>query len=225
MDCPICNKRGRADNIKRHIALHKKEICTLMTPANITHCKDATKPVLFIQGKMMYCLICKKLATSPRDITDMCDAYIYTHKNCCKQFHTVARNYIVIDRSKNELIMDPKPEILSEAEVDQSFSEYKSTRNEIVSEINEVKQSVPNLQADLALIAQVRKLEDMLENAESAYEKEQQKNESILSVLDQLKNIAVHFISDEGLKANINVFNKVYALLAEEEDDEEDDDE
>lgn len=192
-----------------------------MTPANITHCKDATKPVLFIQGKMMYCLICKKLATSPRDITDMCDAYIYTHKNCCKQFHTVARNYIVIDRSKNELIMDPKPE------ADDSI--YESTRNEIVSEINEVKQSIQapapvrNVQADLALIAQVRKLEDMVENAESAYEKEQQKNESILSVLDQLKNIAVHFISDEGLKANINVFNKVYALLAEEEDDEEDD--
>lgn len=202
-----------------------------MTPANITHCKDTSKPVLFIQGKMMYCLICKKLANTPMGIAQMSDAYIHTHKNCCKQFHTVARNYIVIDRSKNELIMDPKPEILSTAEVDQSFSEYKSTRNEIVSEINEVKQSiqapapVSAVQADLALIAQVRKLEEMVENAESAYEKEQQKNESILSVLDQLKNIAVHFISDEGLKANINVFNKVYALLAEEEDDEEDDDE
>ena len=200
-----------------------------MTPANIIHCKEAKKPLLFIQGKVLYCLICRKLATTPLGISSMSDGYIYTHKNCCRQFHTVARNYIVIDKSKNELIMDSKPEIVTVEEVDESINNYESTRNKIVSEINNVKQSipapVPNLQADLALIKQVRKLEEQIENAEAAYEKEVQKKEDILTVLDQLKNIAIHFITDAGLIANKNVFDKVYALLATEDDDEEDDDE
>jgi hypothetical protein len=184
----------------------------IMTPADITHCINTKQPILHARGKVAYCLICRKYALNGFGIEAFLAGYNIKHNDCCKKFDTVAEHYVITDPKQNILINN---------------TDYESTRNEIVSEIIEAKQAiqapapVPNVQADMALIKQVRKLEELLEEAEGAYHKEKRSNDKILGLLDSLRCIAVALFSDKQYEIHKNLFDKINEVL---DDDLQEDD-
>lgn len=91
--CCFCDKTGRSDNIIRHIATHKKDIRTAMTVDSIKHCIANKFPLMFVKGKMIYCLICHKYATSNSGINEFIEVYKYSHKKCIECFESVSQYY------------------------------------------------------------------------------------------------------------------------------------
>jgi hypothetical protein len=150
MNCPICNKKGRHDNIVRHIASHKKEIPSIMKESNIAFCAGAKMPILYLADKCMYCLICRKYALSPVGINSMRETYTYLHKQCMKQFDTVSKHYVVPE--KNAIVFDdatPKP--LPAAAPPAELETMKKRIADLESELKEAEENAKEALEDSAM--------------------------------------------------------------------------
>lgn len=99
--CILCNKSGRHDNIIRHIATHKKQIHSLMDANNIKHCVDNKLPLLFVRGKIVYCLICHKYSITNMGIKSFVDSYKHLHSKCIGKFDSVSQHYYCADTTVN----------------------------------------------------------------------------------------------------------------------------
>lgn len=199
MNCPICNKSGRRDNIVRHITTHKNQICTLMCAQNIHKCIESKMPLLFVPKKVLYCLICRKIATTPIGINSMMETYTALHKDCCSAFDTVKKHYVGIE-SKNILIMDPPttptpPPAAADADV-------------------------------AALKKRIADLEDDLEESEAlakdTYDESvidcRRKNYAV-DLLDQIKSVARRIMTDDQISTHGELFEKIQRVCDEEWDD------
>jgi hypothetical protein len=154
-NCPVCDKHGRADNITRHIATHKKEILTLMHPEAIKTCIEKEYPMLYIRTKFVYCLICHKQARQSSMIGDFVDTYSTLHKNCIQQFETVKKYYrseascvepIFINTIVNDAVKSHTNDTDKLYEIQKKYNDLQVEYNKLDVECDKYYQNIEDLQ-------------------------------------------------------------------------------
>lgn len=146
-NCPFCNRHGRADNITRHIATHKKDIHTIMHPDAVKICLENKFPILYKRNVCVYCLICHKNAREPSSIIDFNDKYSKLHKNCIQQFETVKKYYrseadCVEPIFKNTIIDEPTNDKLYEMQ--KKYQKIDDTCNQYQKELENMEDKYRN---------------------------------------------------------------------------------
>ncbi len=109
VECLICKKSMRKDNLIRHLAVHKKDLCGLMIDSDIVNCKTKQLPIVMIgkkdedkKLKAVVCLHCGDYNTTPYGMNAMLSTYEIKHKECKQKFKEYDQYYQTPD---NELIM------------------------------------------------------------------------------------------------------------------------
>lgn len=96
--CDICKHEFRADNLMRHVYVHRNELTSFMKPERVKYCIDNKMPVMYPDSnEWIMCVICRKsarLGGHGTSVKDFIRSYNSVHSKCRECFETVKELYL-----------------------------------------------------------------------------------------------------------------------------------